>query len=824
MSTLANQTAVPHFALTSEERLQLALDAKAIAGTWYWDVQQDHFTADARFARYFSLDVETMRHGTRLAEVIQSIYPEDEPKVRRLISDALDNGGPYCAEYRVQQLDGSYHWIEANGHVTHDAEGRPVSFPGVLIDIDARKRRELYQDALIALGDRLRDLRSEEEIAVASAQVCARVLQIARAGYGAIDGLGTNVRVVGDWCVAASVDSLLGPCELDDVGMFLDELSAGQTVAIEDVRTDARIGAKAAAALAPTQVRSLLNVPLMHEGRLVGVFIADHFEARRWRDDEIAFVRGLADRTWAAIVAVRALDQMRRVNADLEREVRQRAADRNLLWRISGDLMLVAHFDARIVAVNPAWHKRLGWSDQELVGHSFLDLIHPDDLARTIDAATAVRHGTSFPVFENRYRCKDGSYRHIAWSAGPAEDVLVATGRDVTDVRAQQDLLQQAEEKLRQSQKMEAVGQLTGGIAHDFNNLLTIISTSVQLLRRSQPEERRHLRLIDAISGAVSHASKLTGQLLAFARKQSLQPVVFDARRNILDMREMVQTLVGARVSVHVDGDADPYWVDADPGQFDTAIVNMVANARDAMDSAGHIEITLERVAAMPAMRQHAPVEGDFIAVSVIDTGAGIAVDQLEKVFDPFFTTKPVGQGTGLGLSQVFGFAKQSGGDVQVRSELGRGTTFTLYLPLAARQQASASALAAQTASVSGSGKILLVEDNHSVATVARAALEDMGYTVHACDSGAEALEVIAQASDQFVALFTDVMMAGIDGIALAREVRSRYPELPILLASGYSSVLASSEDRGFPLVAKPYGLDQLKEALQKAIDSHRHR
>jgi PAS domain S-box-containing protein len=817
MADLAHDTSST-FRLDSEQRLQLALDAGAIAGTWYWDVRQDCFTSDARFARYFALDVEALQAGVPLAQVVQSIHPEDEPRVQRLIGRALQAGGPYAAEYRVRQLDGSYHWIEANGHVTLDAEGRAVSFPGVLIDIHARRRREILQQALIVLGDRLRDLHSVEAIAAASAHMCAETLQISRAGYGSIEGLGTHVLITADWCSGASVDSLSGLFRFEDFGDYASELRAGRVVAIEDAQRDASTPEQAAA-LAGIQVKGLLNVPLIQDGRLAGIVFANHRRPRPWRGDEIEFIRSVADRTWAAIAAAKAMDRMRQINADLEREIQQRSADRSLLWQISGDLMLLARFDGRLVAVNPAWRKVLGWTEQELVGSSLMDLIHPEDLQRTIDGARAIAQGTSFAVFENRYRCSDGSYRHIAWSAGPADDFMVATGRDVTEVKEHQAALLNAEDQLRQSQKMEAVGQLTGGIAHDFNNLLTIISTSVQLMRRPDPQEQRKSRLIDSIDGAVSRASKLTGQLLAFARKQSLQPVVFDAQGNIVAMTDMLQTLVGSRVSLEIVGGDGPYWVDADPGQFDTAIVNITANARDAMQRSGSIVIVLEHVPSMPAIHQHPAIVAPFVAISLTDTGSGIAPEDLLKVFEPFYTTKPVGEGTGLGLSQVFGFAKQSGGEVQVRSTMGQGTTIKLYLPAAARAHAEKSTSQPASGITEASGKVLLVEDNLDVAAVAQVALEDMGYAVHACPSGTDALAILARAPGEFAALFTDVMMAGMDGITLAREVRRLYPSLPILLASGYSSVLSNSEDRGFPLLPKPYGPAALARALREAIE-----
>lgn len=799
------------------QRLQLALDAGAIAGTWFWDVQRDHFTADARFARYFALDAEALEKGVPLAQVVQSIHPEDESRVQRLIGIALQAGGHYAAEYRVRQLDGSYNWIEANGHVTLDAEGRAITFPGVLIDIHTRRRREILQQALIVLGDRLRDLHSVGAIAAASAQICAETLQVSRAGYGSIEGLGTHVLITADWSSEASVDSLSGLFRFEDFGDYASDLRAGRAVAIEDAQRDASTPEQAAA-LAGIQVKGLLNVPLIQDGRLAGIVFANHIRPRPWREDEIEFIRSVADRTWAAIAAAQAMEQMRQINADLEREVQRRSADRSLLWQISGDLMLLARLDGQLVAVNPAWRKVLGWTEQELVGNSFMDLIHPDDLERTLNGVRAIAQGESFPLFENRYRCSDGGYRHIAWSTGLADDFLVATGRDVTEIKEHQAALLSAEDQLRQSQKMEAVGQLTGGIAHDFNNLLTIISTSVQLMRRPDPQEQRKSRLIDSIDGAVLRASKLTGQLLAFARKQSLQPVVFDARGNIAAMTDMLQTLVGSRVSLEIAGRDGPYWVDADPGQFDTAIVNIAANARDAMQRSGSIVIVLEHVSCVPAIRQHPEIVASFVAISLTDTGSGIAPEDLLKVFEPFYTTKPVGEGTGLGLSQVFGFAKQSGGEVEVRSTMGQGTTITIYLPAATRAHTEKSTGKPASDAAEASGKVLVVEDNLDVAAVAQAALEDIGYAIHVCPSGADALAILAHTPAEFVAVFTDVMMAGMDGITLAREVRRIHPSLPILLTSGYSSVLANSEHRGFPLLPKPYGPAALGKALQEVI------
>jgi PAS domain S-box-containing protein len=802
----------------ADERIRLAFDAGAIAGAWYWDAQADAFTADSRFARCFSLDPEALRSGVPLSEVVRSLHPDDAEKARRDLNEALAAGGAYCGEYRVRRPGGGHRWIEANGRVDRDPRGRAAGFPGILIDIDHRKRTEIHQRALLALGDALRRSEfSEKDIGRAAGRLCASTIDAARGGYGVIGSLGTHVHIASDWCRDAGVPSIAGQHRFADFGDFVDDLRRGEVVAIGDVRDDPRTAAQAPA-FARLRIRALLNVPLMRDGHLAGVFLVHDAAPRAWSDDEIAFVRGVADRTWAAVATSEALAELRTLNAGLEREVAARTADRNRLWQLSRDILLVAEFTGRIMAVNPAWEAALGWMERDLLGRSFMDLVHPEDLEHTADAARAISNGGTFAAFENRYRHRDGSYRTISWSAGPADGFIIATGRDVTEAMVRDASLRQAEEQLRQSQKMEAVGQLTGGIAHDFNNLLTIVSTSVQLMQRPDLPQERKQRFLGSISDAVARAAKLTGQLLAFARRQTLQPVVFDAARNVEAIADMIRTLVGSRIELELQDDAAACLVDADPGQFDTALVNMAANARDAMDGAGRLTIATRRLAGVPAQPSHAAIDGEFIAVSVRDTGSGIAPEDLQKVFEPFFTTKAPGHGTGLGLSQVFGFAKQSGGDLRVESELGRGTTFTIYLPVARRMPAAAPQGGAQADVAAPQGRILVVEDNRSVALAAQDSLTALGYEVTVVHDSAEALAALAQRPDDFCALFSDVMMAGIDGLALAKAVRQSSPDLPILLSSGYNSVLANAEGHGFPLLPKPYDLESLAAALRAAM------
>ncbi|PIK72338.1 hybrid sensor histidine kinase/response regulator, partial [Methylobacterium frigidaeris] len=379
--------------------------------------------------------------------------------------------------------------------------------------------------------------------------------------------------------------------------------------------------------------------------------------------------------------------------------------------------------------------------------------------------------------------------------------------------------LAEAQDALVQAQKMEAIGQLTGGVAHDFNNLLTIIRSSIEFLRRPNLPEERRTRYMDAVSDTVERAAKLTAQLLAFARRQALKPEKFDAGERLTGVATMLDSLTGARIRIVTEMPDIPCFVRADVSQFETALVNLVVNARDAMGGEGTLTIALACNRPKPAIRGHAPSHDHFVVVSVTDTGIGIAPDQIGRIFEPFFTTKEVGKGTGLGLSQVIGFAKQSGGDVDVSSVVGRGTTFTLYLP-----QADAQADAASTETETegapiedGDQCILVVEDNVEIGRFCTQILHDLGYGTVLAQTAEAALAEIEAVPFRFDAVFSDVVMPGMGGIELAKRLRELHPELPVVLTSGYSHVLASDDAHGFELVRKPYSAEQVGKVLRAA-------
>jgi PAS domain S-box-containing protein len=492
-----------------------------------------------------------------------------------------------------------------------------------------------------------------------------------------------------------------------------------------------------------------------------------------------------------------------------------------------------------LTEANEAFLRMTGFTREEALGKTWQEFtpeeFHPESW-RAVEQVTTL--GEAIP-YEKQYFRKDGSRWWGLFAPRKVGDEVVEFVLDVTDRREAEEALRRLNEELesrvieavaerekteaalRQSQKLEAVGQLTGGVAHDFNNLLTIIRSSVEFLRRPNLPEERRRRYVDAITDTVDRAAKLTGQLLAFARRQALKPEVFDVPERIGAITDMLRTIVGSRIRIEADTACDPCFVEADVIQFETALVNMAVNARDAMNGEGTLRVHVDARADMPSVRGHAGGPGSFVAVSVSDTGSGIPADQLGQIFEPFFTTKEVGKGTGLGLSQVYGFAKQSGGDVAVESELGRGTSFTLYLPKVEREIATAEvgseARRGGTDEHGRGCRVLLVEDNIEVGQFSTQLLQDLGYETTWAANAHEALKLLEEDHTRFDVVFSDVVMPEMSGVELGREIGQRYPSLPVVLTSGYSHVLAEEGRHGFELLHKPYAVEDVSRVLRRA-------
>jgi len=516
--------------------------------------------------------------------------------------------------------------------------------------------------------------------------------------------------------------------------------------------------------------------------------------------------------------------ELRRFNAELEARVEQRTAERDKMWNISPDLMVVLSSDGLYQRVNPAWTDILGYTSDEMIGRYATELAHPDDLADTERALTTAQGGT-LPVFENRIRHRDGGYRWISWVAAPGPDSIFAVGRHVTDAKEAEAALAHAEDQLRQAQKMEAVGQLTGGLAHDFNNLLAGISGNLELiaLRLKQGRLGDLDRYVVAAQGASQRAASLTHRLLAFSRRQTLAPRPTDVNRLVSDMEELIRRTAGPAVAVAVRPAPDPWTVLVDPPQLENALLNLCINARDAMPDGG--AVTLETVNASvgadAAARRGMP-PGDYLALTVLDTGTGMTADVIAKAFDPFFTTKPLGEGTGLGLSMIYGFARQSGGAVHIRSQPGQGTGVTIYLP---RHRGSPDEItpAADTAPdrAKAGETVLVVDDEPTVRTLVAEVLADLGYATLEAADGAGGLAVLR--SDVRVDLLvTDVgLPGGMNGRQLASAARGLRPDLKVLFITGYAEMALSGEGRpveGMSILTKPFPVDVLAARVRAMI------
>ncbi|MCP3467419.1 MULTISPECIES: PAS domain-containing sensor histidine kinase [unclassified Bradyrhizobium] len=452
-----------------------------------------------------------------------------------------------------------------------------------------------------------------------------------------------------------------------------------------------------------------------------------------------------------------------------------------------------------------------GYSPEEIVGQHFSRFYTEIDRANG-KPARALRIAREQGRYEEegwRVR-KDGTFFWASVVIDPIYENGALIGfakitRDITERRNAELKLEAMQKQLAESQKFDALGQLTGGVAHDFNNLLMIISGSLHVLKRGAEQDAKLERAISAIDTATKRGAALTAQLLTFARRQSVNPQAIHFGERIKAIREVLHAGVGSPVRLAFDIDREIWPIRTDVSELETALLNLVINARDAMPDGGTVTIGARNVALSDPL--HA---GEFVAISVADTGLGIPSDVLDKIFEPFFTTKPVGKGTGLGLSQVHGFAHQAGGTVKVDSELGKGTIFTILLP----RETSEPQREAAAAPSRGSGTVLLVEDNPDVALVSIGLLEQLGYQVRRVADAEEALREIEHDGVDFV--FSDIVMPGkMDGLTLAHRLRQIRPGLPILLATGYSD--AAADVRGdFPILRKPYEIHELSDAIAK--------
>ncbi len=763
-----------------------------------------------------------------------TIHPDDAAEVARIGGEATQSARPFQATMRLRRADGEWRRVHTHAEPRFSASGEFEGMIGVNVDTTETWAAEQRHAFLLRLGDVLRELDTPQEIMRAGTEALGRHLQAPRAGYGEIDKDETTVTIGADW-TSGAMKSATGVYLMDDFGPELSrDLKARKTVAVHDLDADRRTAA-GAEGFSRIDVKAFVRVPIVRGGRLLAFLFLHSDEPRKWGADEIELAEEVADRLWAAIE-----------RATAEAEVRESEARFRSVADSAPVLIWVTRADRRRAFVNQAYMEFHGGDYDEALNADWRAALHPEDVDRVL-AESVAGEATRMPfMLEARYRRSDGAWRWLRSYSRPRLDGqellgFVGVAYDVTEARqVERDLLHinellevrvtealaekdRAEAALMHAQKMEAVGRLTGGVAHDFNNLLTVVIGALDMVTRAPDDAARRERLLDAALAAARKGERLTHQLLAFSRKQALRPQRVDLNALIREGQPLLLRAVGEAVDLSFDLGAGSASVNIDPSHFEAALLNLIVNARDATADGGAIAVTSRAV----TLGQDAVEDvqaGDYVAIQVADSGAGMSEEIRERVFEPFFTTKAVGKGTGLGLSQVYGFVRQSGGAVSIESQPGEGTIVTLYLPAveAAAEPEPTSApeeVVDQVERPFEGLSVLLVEDDPEVSEIARDCLQQFGCEVsHALD-GAKALRRLR--GRRFDLLLTDLIMpGGLNGVELARKVVAKQPDIAVLLASGYAgeAVDQALADVPWPLLPKPYDAAAMRRAIAGAL------
>ena len=510
-------------------------------------------------------------------------------------------------------------------------------------------------------------------------------------------------------------------------------------------------------------------------------------------------------------------------------EEKAQADERDRLWSLSTDMLARANYGGDMSAVNPAWTEVLGWSEHELLTNPYADIIDPQDVPATVAALEEMGRTGRPTRFQNRILAKDGTWKPIDWTVAPEPDGqnFIAVGRDLTTDKAREAELADAQDALRQAQKMEAVGQLTGGIAHDFNNLLAGISGSLELLEKRLGEGRLSGvdRYIEVAQSSTRRAAALTQRLLAFSRRQTLDPKPTDINRLISGMEDLIRRSVGPQIEVEVVGAGGLWLTKVDPSQLENALLNLTINARDAMPDGGRITIeTANKWLDQRAAGDRDLPPGQYVSLCVTDTGTGMTPEVISRAFDPFFTTKPLGQGTGLGLSMIHGFARQSGGQVRIYSEVGDGTTMCLYFPRFVGELEAIGALDTAADAEAGHGEtVLVIDDEEPIRMLITDVLEEVGYRVVCAPDGPAGLKIL-QSDVRIDLLITDVgLPGGVNGRQVADAGRTTRPDLKVLFVTGYAenAVVGNGHlDAGMQVLTKPFAMSVLAARVRDIIES----
>ncbi|MGN6210265.1 PAS domain S-box protein [Asticcacaulis sp.] len=717
-----------------------------------------------------------------------------------------------------------------------DPEGRIIGASKIARDISEQKRETVRRQALMRLTDEIRDVEDADEIAFVAARLLGETLKVSRAGYGVIDTLNETITIERDWN-APGIKSLAGVLHFRNYGSYIENLKQGETVIFADAETDPRT-AGSAAALKAISAQSVVNMPVTERGRFVALLYLNHETAREWPEEELAFVREVAERTRTATERARVTAELRALNAQLEERVSAALAEQRILADIleaTDAFVQVADMNLNWLAINRAGSEEFSrtFGVTPKVGDNI-----PTVLSHMPEQQAAVRalwgralDGEAFTEVAE-FGAPEREPRHYEMKFNPLYD---ERGRqigayqfvfDVTERIRDQVRLHEAEEQLRQAQKMEAVGHLTGGVAHDFNNMLAVVSGSLELLdRRTAVDDPRAKALISSALEASKRAGNLTRRLLAFSRQQPLKPEVTDPNRLVAGMSDLFRHSLGADVQLETVLAGGVWRIHVDQNQLESVLLNLAVNARDAMEGGGRLTIETQNahLDKRYVARELGITPGQYVMIGVTDTGSGMAPDVLAKAFDPFFTTKEVGKGTGLGLSQVYGFIKQSGGHTKIYSEVGHGTSVKIYLPryMGDAVDGGDADRLVDLPSNEGCELILVVDDEDLVRQFSATALTDLGYRVLEASNAQGALATLLDRPDVDL-VFTDIVMPEMNGRKLVDLVREKRPDLPVIYTTGYTRnavVHNGILDNDVELIGKPFTLEELALRVREVLD-----
>ncbi len=784
----------------AREQLERTLSNAEIIGLWDWQIKEDKVIADARFARLYGVDPARAAVGAPISDFIAGVHPDDRGRLGETIAGSLASGQPFACEYRLLSQDGVQRHVLARGQPTLNQSGKAVSLAGATIDITSQREAELG--------------RSESE------ERYSTLFNSIDAGFCIIQMLFSADGTPIDYVFIETNPSFNVQTGLSNVaGRRMRDLSPTHEQHWFDIYGEV--------------ARTGRSVRFEDQAEALGRWFDVHaFQIGKPGSDLVAVL--FTDITETKIVELRL-----RASESQFRSLAQ--AMPNHVWTASSDGML-DWFNQRVYDFS-------GLSQGVLDGVGWTALVHAEDLPLAAERWASSLTGGHVYEAEFRLRRNDGVYRwHIARAVPIRTETgeitrWVGTNTDIDDQKAAVEALANinasletrvaertkelmaAEEQLRQSHKMEAIGQLTGGIAHDFNNLMTGIISALSLVRRRlESGKTQDLdKLMSAASTSAQRAAALTHRLLAFSRQQSLDVRAVDVGELIQGMRFLLNQTLGEDIQVGVDCPTGLWAGLTDANQLENAVLNLVINARDAMPSGGQLTVTMaNRTLAVEDVRHESEEEpGDYVEIAVSDTGEGMSADTLAKAFEPFFTTKPIGQGTGLGLSMVYGFVQQSGGHVRIESEVGKGTRVALYLPRAVDSVAEAPVEdQGGQGSQTGGETVLVVEDDPTVRLMVVTALHDWGYGMIQTASAHEAIPVL-RSNKKIDLLLTDVGLPSINGRQLAEIARQFRPGLRVLFMTGYAEKAALRGqflDTGMDLVTKPFTLDGLSEKIREML------